>query len=89
VGGRGLFAGFGGVAFVQLSAQIVQSWLGGIVVKSFSTVTKNLAKSSALVLTVCASELTFTVCWAAPMGFTIYLLSVTICVSSLVFSSLG
>jgi hypothetical protein len=89
VGGNGLFAGFSSVAFVQLATQIVQAWLGGIVVKRFSTVAKNLAKSAALVLTVCASELTFAVCWAAPMGVTIYLLSVSICASSLVFSSLG
>ena len=89
VGGKGLFAGFGRVAFVQLSAQIIQSSLGGIVVKRFSTVVKNLAKSSALVLTACASELPFAVCWAAPMGVTIDMLSVTICTSSLVFSTLG
>lgn len=89
VGGRGLFFGFGPAAFAQLSAQIVSTWLAGIVVKRFSTVMKNLTKSVGLALTVVASELAFTDCWAEPLSAQIYIMTALICLSSLAFSNLG
>ena len=57
VGGNGLFEGFYGRAWVQLSCAILQGWLGGIIVKRFSTVVKNIAKSLSLILTVFSNEI--------------------------------
>lgn len=88
VGGLGLFFGFGPAALVQLFAQLMSTWLAGIVVKRFSTVVKNLTKSVGLAVTVVTSEIHLTDCWAEPLSGQIYIMTAVICLSSLVFSNL-
>jgi hypothetical protein len=89
VGGNGLFEGFYGRAFVQLGCAILQGWLGGIIVKRFSTVVKNIAKSLSLILTVFSNEILFWECHDEPLSSTMYLLSISIFCSTVVFSQLG
>ncbi|CAK0896994.1 unnamed protein product [Prorocentrum cordatum] len=89
VGGGGLFEGFYFRAFVQLFCAVAQGWLGGIIVKRFSTVVKNIAKSLSLILTVFSNEIFFWECHDEPLSSTMYLLSVSIFCSTVVFSQLG
>lgn len=89
VGGKGLFEGFYSRAFVQLLCAILQGWLGGIIVKRFSTVVKNIAKSLSLILTVFSNEILFWECHDQPLSSTMYLLSISIFCSTVVFSQLG
>merc|ERR1739848_195915 len=78
VGGNGLFEAFDFRAWCQLIVAILQGWLGGIVVKRFSTVVKNIAKSLSLILTVLLNEVFFSKCWDAPLNGLMYLLSISI-----------
>merc|ERR1719356_435097 len=85
----GLFEGFYSRAWVQLLCAILQGWLGGIIVKRFSTVVKNIAKSLSLILTVFSNEILFWECHDEPLSSTMYLLSISIFCSTVVFSQLG
>merc|ERR1712232_107530 len=86
VGGKGLFESWGFPAFCQLLTAIVQAWAGGIIVKKFSTVVKNIAKSVSLVVTVFANEALFKKCWENPLKQRMYLLSISIFLLTMLFS---
>merc|ERR1712113_611256 len=94
VGGGGLFEGWlsSPVIFCQLLFANLQAWTGGIVVKKFSAVVKNIAKSISLILTVMAGQMTWPIvfkqCYEPPLPLSMYMLAVVVFSATILFAQL-
>lgn len=87
VGGGGLFENWSMKPVCQLCIAILHAWLGGIIVKKFTTVVKNIAKSVSLIFTVIFNEILFPID-GEPLRFTMYLLAGLIFCATILFAQL-
>eukprot|EP00928_Gymnodinium_smaydae_P033745 TRINITY_DN24094_c0_g1_i1.p1 TRINITY_DN24094_c0_g1~~TRINITY_DN24094_c0_g1_i1.p1 ORF type:complete len:504 (+),score=67.39 TRINITY_DN24094_c0_g1_i1:77-1588(+) len=86
--GAGFFQGFSFVTCVMIAIHLLTHWLGGIIVKQFSTVVKIVAKSGAMILTIVFDGTLIRPCHADPLPLAMYAIAFIIAFDTVMLSLL-
>lgn len=86
--GEGFFQGFSALTSVAIVLDMTLSWMGGIIVKHFSSLVKLIAKCFVLLLTVFCSGTFLKACQADPLPMTMYSLAFVIISATLLFATM-
>jgi len=73
--GEGFFQGYNTLTLIAIALDIVAAWMGGIIVKHFSSLVKVMSKCFVLLLTVLSSGTFLKPCQADPLPITMYSLA--------------
>jgi drug/metabolite transporter (DMT)-like permease len=86
--GEGFFQGYNRLTFIAIAIDTAMSWMGGILVKQFSSVVKIIAKCFVLLLTVLCTGTFMKACQADPLPMTMYSLAFIIAAATLLFAAM-
>lgn len=87
--GEGFFQGFTGLTLIAIAMDNFLGWMGGIIIKQFSSVVKIIAKCFVLVLMVFCTGTFLKVCQADPLPLNMYSLAFIIGFATVLFATLG
>lgn len=73
--GEGFFQGYTALTFIAIALDIIAAWMGGIIVKHFSSLVKVMSKCFVLLLTVLSSGTFLKPCQADPLPIAMYSLA--------------
>eukprot|EP00928_Gymnodinium_smaydae_P021702 TRINITY_DN18498_c0_g1_i1.p1 TRINITY_DN18498_c0_g1~~TRINITY_DN18498_c0_g1_i1.p1 ORF type:complete len:504 (+),score=86.24 TRINITY_DN18498_c0_g1_i1:39-1514(+) len=84
--GLGFFQGYTYMTCVTIALQITLAWMGGFIVKQFSSVVKIIAKCAALIATIILNGTLMKPCHANPLPLTMYSLALIIAADTVLLS---
>lgn len=86
--GEGFFQGYTSLTVVVIAVGLIQSWMGGLIVKRFSALVQKISKCFILILMVFLNSAFFSKCQADPLPMTMYSLAFVVAAATMLFASM-